>query len=83
MVFLSHKAFADEIVKSKYFNIHVYNGVDRFGLLNKLDAEYFVRRNIANFEGKNDADFDALLGETLDAIYLQVSDIIEIGRAHV
>jgi len=79
-VFISRKAFSEEAIKSKYFNTRVYSGIDRLELLKKLDAEYFLRRNVAYFEDKGHPgeDFDALLGETLDAMYLQVCDIIDI-----
>jgi len=80
VAFLPHNAFAAESIKSKYFNIHIYDGIDKVQLLKKLDAEYFLRRSVAYFEetGRPTADFDTLLGDTLDAVYLQVSDIIDI-----
>lgn len=79
-VFPPHKALAETNIKSKYFNTRIYDGIDRMELLHKLDAGYFLGRDVANFgtPGKSSADLDALLGGALDAIYLQVCDIVDI-----
>lgn len=80
LVFLPGKGFADETIKSKYFNISISDGIGRAGLMEKLNAGYFLRRNAAYFRKKEaaGANLNGPLAEALDAIYLKVSDIIDI-----
>jgi len=75
----SGNAFADETVNSKYFNVVIHDGVSKADLLNKLRADYFLRMGPAfSVGGTEGAGIDKLLSQTLDAIYLEVSDILDI-----
>ena len=48
-------------------------------VLKKLHADYFLRMNTAfSISESNSAEFSKFLGQTLDAIYLNVSDILDI-----
>lgn len=74
--------FAEESsgsVNSKYFNVTIHQGVSETGLLKKLRADYFLQMGAAFAgDGSRNGSTDALLGRTLDAIYLNVSDILDI-----
>ena len=66
-------------VDGKYFKVTVHQGVDKPELLKKLHADYFLQMGAAfSADRSNNADIDRLLARTLDAIYLDVSDILDI-----
>ena len=76
---LCGNGFAEERTNSKYFNIVIHDGVNRAKLLQALRADYFLQMGPAfSAGGSNDADVDSLLGRALDAIYLSVSDVLDI-----
>ena len=71
--------FAQDTVDSRYFKITIHQGVSQPELLKKLHADYFLRMNAAfSISESNSAEFSKFLGQTLDAIYLNVSDILDI-----
>ncbi len=78
-VLVSGNGFAQDTVNSKYFSLTVRDGVSKAELLKKLRADYFLQMGPALFAGESkDKDIDALLARTLDAIYLSVSDVLDI-----
>ena len=68
-----------DTVNSKYFKLTIHPGVNKAELLKKLRADYFLQMGAA-FSGdrSNNADMNGLLARTLDAIYLDVSDVLDI-----
>lgn len=78
-IMASGSGFAQETVNSKYFSLTVRDGVNKMELLKKLRADYFLKMGPAFFaNGSNGKDVDSLLARTLDAIYLSVSDVLDI-----
>ena len=68
-----------DTVDSKYFKLIIHPGVSKAGLLKKLRADYFIQMGAAFSSDRSDsADIDRLLARTLDAIYLDVSDVLDI-----
>jgi len=63
------------ITKSKYFSVYSYKGLDISLLLTKLNFNYF--RQLDNLSYRSDMPRD-ILASTLDALYLEVSDILDI-----
>jgi len=70
-------SFAQDAATGKYFTVTVHQGIGRQELLRKLRADYFLKMGPAFPTGK-ESDADALLSRTLDAIYLAVSDVLDI-----
>ncbi len=79
-VFLQRCAYAEQAIKSKYFNIYIGQGIDRTELLQKLNAHYFLQLKAAFSDEnyKSGIDADDQVARTLDAIYLEVSDVLDI-----
>jgi len=63
-------------LKSNYFNISLHNEVDIYRLLNKLNINYFLHIDILSSE--KTPNLENALKDTLDALYLEVSDILDI-----
>ena len=76
---VSKDVFAEPLIKSKYFSIYADGGIDKVDLLKKLNAGYFLRLGAAFSEkvGRG-GELDNMVASTLDAIYLEVSDILDI-----
>jgi len=73
-------AFAQEkslypIAEGKYFSIYGYNGLDAASLLRELNFNYLLNLDSASEKSR---DLKSLLADTLDALYLEVSDILDI-----
>lgn len=69
----------DDTVNSKYFKLTIHPGVSKPDLLKKLRADYFLQMGAAFSGDRSDsAGIDRLLARTLDAIYLDVSDVLDI-----
>jgi len=78
-IILPQDTFAGESIKSRYFNIDIADGIDKVSLLRKLHAEYFLRLDTVFFNTSiNDSNASQLIGKTLDGIYAQASDILDI-----
>ncbi len=80
-LFISNYAFPQEenlqlITKSKYFSVYSYPGLEVNSLLNTLDFNYFLQPDSLTKSGDKGAL--KLLADTLDALYLEVSDILDI-----
>ncbi|MDD5085404.1 MAG: hypothetical protein PHE61_05090 [Candidatus Omnitrophica bacterium] len=69
----SAAVFAME-VESKHFDVVVYEGVDIYALLEKLNINYF--RHIETIPSGSGSGI--MLGAVLDAMYLEVSDVLDI-----
>ena len=63
------------IVESKYFSIYAYKNLDIPYLLRRLNFEYLLHSQSLGFSSK---DTKSLLADTLDALYLEVSDILDL-----
>lgn len=64
------------IVESRYFSVYSYRGLDVYSLLDKLNFDYLVHLN--SLSRQDPADAIHILAKTLDALYLEVSDILDI-----
>ena len=76
---VSKNVFAEPLIKSKYFSVYADGDIDKVDLLKKLNAGYFLRLGAAFSEkaGRGE-ELDSMVASTLDAIYLEVSDILDI-----
>jgi len=62
------------LVESKYFSIYAYKNLDIPYLLIRLNFEYLLHsQNLGS-----STDTKSLLADTLDALYLEVSDILDL-----
>lgn len=68
-------AFADEVT-SKYFKANIRGGGDIYRALEKLDIKSLRHPDVALNKGASDAK--NILKNTLDTLYLEVSDILDI-----
>ena len=76
---VSKDVLAEPLIKSKYFSVYADGGIDKVDLLKKLNAGYFLRLGAAFSENAGHGeDLDGMVASTLDAIYLEVSDILDI-----
>ena len=76
---VSKDVFAEPLIKSKYFSVYADGGIDKVDLLKKLNAGYFLRLGAAFSEkAEHGEELDNMVASTLDAIYLEVSDILDI-----
>ncbi len=65
------------ITESKYFSVYAYKNFNIESLLTKLNFDYFP--HIRNLSGKETSrDLKTILANTLDAMFLEVSDILDI-----
>lgn len=73
-------AFSQEetrlLVKSKYFSLYGYRNLDIDSLLNKLYFNYFFHPDTVLQETGQDKK--SILSKTLDSLFLEVSDILDI-----
>lgn len=79
-VSLQKAAHAEQAIKSRHFNIYIGQGIDRTELLQKLNAHYFLQLKAAfpEEDPESGTDADDQTARTLDAIYLEVSDALDI-----
>jgi len=63
-------------VESRYISANIPAGVDSYGILMKLNVMNLAGPDVSS--GPGDADVGLILSETFDAIYIQVSDILDI-----
>ncbi len=64
------------ITEGKYFSIWGHKGLDIFDLLEKINFKYLI--HLQGLNNRNYDDPSSLLAQTLDALYLEVSDILDI-----
>ncbi|RKY35274.1 MAG: hypothetical protein DRP80_06670 [Candidatus Omnitrophota bacterium] len=64
------------IAEGKYFSIYGYKDLDIVNLLKRLNFEYLLHSQ--NLTASLREDFKSLLADTLDALYLEVSDILDL-----
>ena len=62
-------------IESKYFTLTYYNGCNLTKLAQKLNVNHFLYMNL--FLSRSE-DIDSIISKALDAIYLEVSDILDI-----
>jgi hypothetical protein len=65
------------LAKGKYFEIYGYPGINVFSLINQLDYQsVHITQSLAPYA--QDQQLSDILAKTLDAIYLEVSDILDL-----
>lgn len=74
-VLYPHDLFAQSL-KSKYFDIEIREGVDKFDLIKRLKINYFLHLDTAT--SKTSSDVDDQIKDAVDAIYLEVCDVLDI-----
>ena len=72
----SQEAGLSLIAESRYFSIYAPKNFDLYSLLKNIEFEYLIHLNGLSLE--NPADSLHVLTKTLDALYLEVSDILDI-----
>ena len=82
IIFFLPSSFSEEpplflLGESKYFSVYAFRDIDISALLYKLNFNYFVHFNELA-ETKDSQDTSTVLSNTLDALYLEVSDILDI-----
>ena len=79
-MFTAQTAFAQDpgklISDSQYFSVYSQGAIDEFSLLTKLNYNYLVYGD--TMVGKTNSDIANALAKNLDALYLEVSDILDI-----
>lgn len=65
------------IIKSKYFSIYGDKNVDIESLLMKINFNYLL--HLETFLDEEDDDIKSMLARTMDALYLEISDIMGIN----
>jgi hypothetical protein len=73
--FYSQAALAWEL-KTKYFHADIHNKVDSYRLLEKLNIKHFLHPETLSSSATNNVE--GSLASVLDALYLEVSDILDI-----
>lgn len=69
------EAFSENL-KSRYFSIDIHDGVDKFAFLKRIKSDRFLRTGtLPREEGPG---LDSLLKEALDALYIEVCDVLDI-----
>ncbi len=81
IILIPHLSFGQEenlslLVESKYFSVYAYPDLDINTLLAKLNFIYFFHPD--TLAASNSSDPKTILANTLDSIYLEVSDILDI-----
>ncbi len=67
----------NRLTKSEYFSVYAHSDADLNLLLRKLKFDYFSR--LESFRGSRNLGLpDQMLANTLDSLFLEVSDIIDI-----
>ena len=67
-----------ESIEGKYFSVTLSEGTDKLQLLEKLQARYFGQLDTIIQDTKGSADNNIVIGGLLDALYLEVCDILDI-----
>lgn len=62
-------------LESKYFVLYYYKDCDLTELAQKLNINYFLHPDVFSNESE---DINSVISKTLDALYLEVSDILDI-----
>jgi len=65
------------LTRSEYFTIYAQDDVDLYTLLTKLDFNYLLQ--LESLELPPDPDLRDVLAKTMDALYAEVSDILNIN----
>lgn len=63
-------------LKSKYFNVTIDSGIDVYEVLQKLNVKYFL--HLSTIPSESEPGVPGMLKDALDAIYLEVSDVLDI-----
>lgn len=67
--------FAGQL-KSKHFDVTIEGNIDNYELLEKLNANYFLHLN--GMYSSSKLDEETIVKDALDALYVEVSDILDI-----
>jgi len=63
------------VIESKYFTLEFPRECELVEFAQKINVNYFLQMDIPSSDTKN---FDSIISKTLDALYLEVSDILDI-----
>jgi hypothetical protein len=66
----------DQVLETKYFTVYAYSGFNVNSLIPKLNFQYLL--HLDRVDGEAAATPSDILSKTLDALYLEVSDILDI-----
>jgi hypothetical protein len=66
----------DRVLESRYFTVYAYSGFNVNSLIPKLNFQYLL--HLDRVDGEAAATPSDILSKTLDALYLEVSDILDI-----
>jgi hypothetical protein len=66
----------DLLAAGEYFTVYGDNGIEVYSVIDKLKFEYLVYS--ANFGEKYGQELDDILAKTIDGLYMEVSDILDI-----
>jgi hypothetical protein len=80
-LFSSASAFGQEkglslLSETRFFSVYAPREADLYSLLSKIEFEYLT--HLTKLSRDNPADIVHILNKTLDALYLEVSDILDI-----
>ena len=79
--FSSASAFGQEkglslLSETRFFSVYAPRDTDIYSLLTKVEFDYLT--HLTKLSADNPADIVLILNKTLDALYLEVSDILDI-----
>jgi hypothetical protein len=66
----------EQVLESKYFTVYAYSGFNVNSLIPKLNFQYLL--HLDRVDGDAAATPSDILSKTLDALYLEISDILDI-----
>ena len=64
-------------IQTKYFTVNYYEGCDLTRLADKLDVRHFLNIDMIS-QGYSTKNITSLISQAVDAIYLEVCDILDI-----
>jgi hypothetical protein len=66
----------EQVLESKYFTVYAYSGFNVNSLIPKLNFQYLL--HLDRVDGEAATTPSEILSKTLDALYLEISDILDI-----
>jgi hypothetical protein len=66
----------EQVLESRYFTVYAYSGFNVNSLIPKLNFQYLL--HLDRVDGEAASTPSDILSKTLDALYLEVSDILDI-----
>jgi len=72
---LASQGTGKQLASGAYFNVYAEGGIDAYAVLGKIDFNYLVYAQGGPQQGESVSD---ILSKTLDGLYQEVSDILDI-----